>query len=83
MERILFIFSVYSLDDVLVLLVYIYSVAGPAILEQEDEETQLQVQWTLFITAFVITAKFVIPSSWSAQKSADIYFFHWQSHVIL
>ena len=44
MERILFIFSVYSLDDVLVLLVYIYSVAGPAILEQEDEETQLQVQ---------------------------------------
>lgn len=33
---------VYSLDDVLVLLVYIYSVSGPAILEQEDEETQLQ-----------------------------------------
>lgn len=33
---------VYSLDDVLILLVYIYSVSGPAILEQEDEETQLQ-----------------------------------------
>lgn len=33
---------VYSLDDVLCLLVYLYSVSGPAILEQEDEETQLQ-----------------------------------------
>ena len=37
-------YSVYSLDDVLCLLVYVYSVAGQALLEQEDEESQLQVQ---------------------------------------
>ena len=33
------------------------------------------VQWTLFITTFVITAKFVITSIWPAQKSADHVFF--------
>ena len=42
----------------------------------------LGVQWTLFITAFVITAKFVITSIRSAQKSADHELFHWQSNVI-
>ena len=35
------------------------------------------MQWTLFITALVIT------SIRSAQKSADHVFFRWQSHVIL
>lgn len=33
---------VYSLDDVLCLLVYLYSVAGQSLLELEDEESQLQ-----------------------------------------
>ena len=33
------------------------------------------VQWTIFITTFVITAKFVITSIRSAQKSADRVFF--------
>ena len=33
------------------------------------------IQWTLFITAFVITAKFVITSVWSGQKSTDRVFF--------
>ena len=33
------------------------------------------LQWTLFITTFVITANFVITSIWSAQKSADRVFF--------
>ena len=41
----LFVFSsVYSLDDVLCLLVYLYSVAGQSLLELEDEESQLQVE---------------------------------------
>ena len=35
------------------------------------------------ITIFVITAKFVIMSIWSAQKSAGCVFFHCYSHVIL
>ena len=44
MPAALLFYSVYSLDDVLCLLVYVYSVAGQALLEQEDEESQLQVQ---------------------------------------
>lgn len=32
----------YSLDDILCLLVYLYSLAGPTLLELEHEETQLQ-----------------------------------------
>ena len=36
--------SVYSLDDVLCLLVYLYSVAGQSLLDLEDEESQLQVR---------------------------------------
>ena len=39
----MFLSSVYSLDDVLCLLVYLYSVAGQSLLELEDEESQLQV----------------------------------------
>ena len=34
------------------------------------------IQGTLFITAFVKTAKFVITSIGSVQKSADCVFFH-------
>ena len=37
----------------------------------------------LFIMTFVITAKFVITSIRSAQKSANHVFFHGQSHVVL
>ena len=44
---------------------------------------KLSIQWTLFITAFIITAKFVITSIQSAQKSADHVLFHWQFHVTL
>ena len=41
------------------------------------------VQGTLFITTFVITAKFMITSICSAQNLADRVFFLWYSHVIL
>ena len=42
------------------------------------------LQWTLFMTTFVITANIVITSVWSAQKSADRVFFQSRnSHVIL
>ena len=34
------------------------------------------LQGTLFIMTFVIAAKFVITSIWSAQKSAISVFFH-------
>lgn len=37
------LFRTYSLDDVLCILVYVYSLAGDNILESEDEETALQV----------------------------------------
>ena len=37
------LYSTYSLDDVLCLLVYVYSISGQSLLEQEDEESQLQV----------------------------------------
>ena len=47
------------------------------------DTNQGTLQWTLFITTFVITAKFFISSIWSAQKSADHVFFHWYAHVIL
>ena len=43
--------------------------------------TVLIIQWTLFITTFVIPAKFIIMSVLSAQKSAVHAFFHWQSRV--
>ena len=33
------------------------------------------VQWTLFMTTFVLTAKFLMTSIWSAQKSTDRVFF--------
>ena len=41
------------------------------------------IQWALFTTTFVITAKFVITSIRSAQKSAERVCFHCYSHVIL
>ena len=41
------------------------------------------IQKTLFITAFVITAKFVIRSIRSARKSTNRVFFLRHSHVIL
>ena len=43
----------------------------------------MQYSETLFITRFVITAKFVITSIQSAQKSADRVCFHRRSHVHL
>ena len=48
----------------------------------EDVLSVLLLQLILFIMTFVITAKFVITSIWSAQKSADRVYFHWYSHVI-
>ena len=35
------------------------------------------------VTTFIITAKFIIMSVWSAQKSADCVSFHCYSHVNL
>ena len=51
--------------------VYMHTLNGPMNLTGNIVmiRKKKHLQWTLFITTFVITAKFVIMSIWSAQKS--------------